>query len=146
MGPNGYTATIGSSTSSEDFRGASTNDPDELRKISSLVRSDLWWAEDECKGLMKETPMSPLWQTIGLLLFFAGLISIIYASWVIPEIWWIFPHLFIIPLIIISIFIYAIFGAGGLKKDPYEEKYARVRELKAELEFIQDKIKRIEDA
>ena len=146
MGPNADTATIGSNTSPEDYRGASTDDPDELREISSLVRSDLWWAEDECKGLEKATVRSPLWRLIPILILLLCLTFVYYAFRVGPEIFWIFPDLLILPLVIVIVLIFVIVGAGYPYQDPYEEKHARIRELKAELEFVQDKIKRIEDA
>lgn len=146
MGPNADTATIGSNTSPEDFRGASTDDPDELREIASAVRSDLWWAEDECKGLEKETAITPLGRLISILILLLCLASLLYAHWVVPEIWWIFPSLFILLFVVIIVLIFAIVGVGYPHQDPYEEKHARVRELEAELEFVQDKIKRIEDA
>ncbi len=146
MGPNADTATIGSNTSPEGFRGVSTDDPDELREIASAVRSDLWWAEDECKGLEKETVVSPLWRLITIPILLLCLIFFYYAFQEVPEIWWLFPTLFILPFVIIIALIFAIVGVGDPQQDPYEEKHARVRELEAELEFVQDKIKRIEDA
>ncbi len=146
MGPNADTATIGSNTSPEGFRGESTNDPDELRVILSTVRSNLWWAEQECKGLKKETTRSLLWTSFLLLLILVGFISIFITGWVDPEIWWMFPNLFIVPIVIILALLLILLNVGGPPKDLYEEKHARVRELKAELEFVQNKIKRIEDA
>ncbi len=146
MGPNANTATIGSNTSPEDYRGASTDDPDELRKISSLVSSDLWWAEQECKGLKKETVMSKLWTSIVLLLILIFLTLFLFTDWLAPEIGGMFPSLLIWFFVITIVLIVVKLGAGPSPKDLYEEKHARVRELEAELEFVQDKIKRIEDA
>ena len=57
-----------------------------------------------------------------------------------------FPNLFIVPIVIILALLLILLNVGGPPKDLYEEKHARVRELKAELEFVQNKIKRIEDA
>ena len=146
MGPNADTATIGPNTSPEDLRGASTDDPDRLRKISSLVSSDLWWAEQECKGLKKETVMSKLWISIVLLLILIFLTLLLFTDWLSSEIGGMFPSLliwlFVIPIAIIVIKL----GVGPSPKDLYEEKHARVQELKVELGFIQDKIERIEDA
>ena len=146
MGPNANTATIGSNTSPEDYRGASTDDPDKLRKISSLVSSDLWWAEQECKGLKKETVMSKLWTSIVLLLILIFLTLFLFTDWLAPEIGGMFPSLLIWFFVITIVLIVVKLGAGPSPKDLYEEKHARVRELEAELEFVQDKIKRIEDA
>ncbi len=147
MGPNADTVTIGSNTSPEDFRGVSTDDPDTLREISSLVRSDLWWAEDECTELEKEAPKYQVWFLILVLLVsLIVLTPIIFTDWLVPVIWSLDPLLMTLYVVIIISLLFVIVGALPSTKDRYEVKHARVRELEAELEFVQDKIKRIEDA
>ena len=147
MGSNADTATIGSNTSPEDFRGVSTDDPDRLREIASLVRSDLWWAEDECKGVEKEAPKYQVWFLIlVLLVILIVLTPIIFTDWLVPRIWGVFSSIMILYVVLIISLLFVVVGALPSTKDLYEEKHARVQELKAELEFIQDKIKRIEDA
>ena len=148
MGPNADTDTIGSNTSPEDFRGVSTDDPDTLREISSLVRSDLWWAEDECKGLEKEIPTYRIWfLLLALLVILIVLTPIIFTDWLVPAESSIFPSgLLILYVVLMIALLFVVVGAVLSPKDLYEERLARVQELKAELEFIQDKIERIEDA
>ena len=147
MGPNADTATIGSNTSPEDYRGVSTDDPDKLREISSLVRSDLWWAEYECKGLEKEVPKYQIWILILVLLVsLIVLTPIIFTDWLVPRIWGVFSSIMILYVVLIISLLFVVVGAWTSTKDLYEEKHASVLELEAELEFSQDKIKRIEDA
>ena len=148
MGSNADTATIGPNTSPEGFRGASTDDPDTLKEISSAVRSDLWWAEDECKGLEKEIPTYRVWSLIVVLLVILIVLTpIIFTDWLVPAESSLFPSSLLILYIVIFIaLLFVLVGAVQSPKDLYEERHARVRELEAELEFVQDKIKRIEDA
>jgi len=151
MGSNGYTVTIGSDTSPKDFRGASIDDLDELREIASQVHSDLWWAEDECKGLKKSPSAHRGWYILLLVLILMVLLTpLLFTDWIASEIVWLFPTLLVVYfgtiILLIIVLILALAGAGQSPEDLYEEKHARVRELKAEQEFIQDKIKRIEDA
>ena len=75
-----------------------------------------------------------------------GLTILLFTDLMAPEIWGIFPTLLILYSVIIIALILVILGAGPSPNDLYEEKHGRVRELKAEQEFIQNKIKRIEDA
>ncbi len=147
MGPSADTATIGSNTCSEGFRGAGTDDPDKLRAISSLIRSDLWWAEDECKGLKKEIPTYRVWFLIlVLVVLLIVLTQIIFTDWLVPVISSFDPSLLILYVVLIIALLFVLVGVVLSPKDLYEERHASVLELEAELEFVQDKIKRIEDA
>jgi len=88
--------------------------------------------------------MSKLWTLIVLLLILIFLTLFLFTDWLSPEIGGMFPSLFIWLFVITIAIIVIKLGVGPSPKDLYEEQHARVRELEAELEFVQDKIKTIE--
>ena len=140
---NGDTAKIELNISPEGFRGVSTDDPDELRRISSSVRSDLWWAEQECVRLKRRIDRLHRWYPMLLLIFIICLLPVIFIDWVAPFLCY-FPS-FILLFIVVGVFF--LLGAGlPEKREMLKARQAGVKGLKAELEFVQDKIKKIENA